>query len=83
MALRCWEPVGLLVLARALVLKIKREPAVRVIFEWHPAAHRKTIEAVGHLKTLRVVERDRPERVDGRGRAPLEDDRIFAVAVPF
>lgn len=47
------------------------------------SCYRKTIEAVGHLKTLRVVERDRPERVDGRGRAPLEDDRIFAVAVPF
>src|SRR6202047_1076986 len=43
------KPVGLLVLARVLVLEIEVERSVGIVFEWHPAADRKPIESVRDL----------------------------------
>src|SRR3984957_496381 len=55
-ALRCWKPIGLLVLAGALVLEIEVERAVCVGLERHPACDRETIQAVSYLKSFRVIE---------------------------
>ena len=49
-AFRRRQPVGFLVLARALVLEIEIERAVGVVFERHPAADREAIEAVRDLE---------------------------------
>ncbi len=79
--LRRRQPVLLLVLARALVLEIEIERTVGIVLERHPAADREPVEAVGNLETLRIVERDRPERLDRRRRALLEMQHVLAGAV--
>ena len=79
--LRRGKPVSLFVRPRAFVLEVKVERAVRVVFERHPATHRKAIEAVCHLKAVTVVERDRPKGIHRRRSALVEMDRVLACAV--
>ena len=52
------KPVGLLVLARVLVLEIEVERSVGIVFEGHPAADLKPIESVRDLIALSVIKRD-------------------------
>src|SRR4051812_16747226 len=75
------KPVYFLVLARSLVLNVQVERAVGPVPEGHPAAHREAVEAVRCLKARRVVERDRPERIDGRRAALIEMGRGFGPAL--
>src|SRR5262245_39506229 len=56
--LRCREPVGFLVLARAFILEIEVQGAIGIIVEWHPAAYCEAIEAVRDLEAVAIVERD-------------------------
>jgi hypothetical protein len=60
------QPVGFLVLARAFVLEIEVERAVRVELERHPTADGETIKHIGHLKPFIVIESDRPESINRR-----------------
>ena len=65
------KPIGLLFRTRALVLKIKIERPVRIVLEWHPAADGETVQVVGDLKALPVVECDLDEKAFTGGMDPL------------
>ena len=79
--LRCGKPVSLFVCPRTLVLEVKVERAVRIIFKWHPTANRKAIEAVCNLKAVTVVERERPKGIYWRCSAFVEVDGVLARTV--
>src|SRR5215813_3524467 len=74
--LRRRQPIGLLLRARAFVLKIEVERAVGVVEKGHPAAEGETAQAVRHLEAFLVIERDRPECAHRRRGALVEADRI-------
>src|SRR5215469_13827901 len=79
--LRRGQPVDLFVRSRALVLEVEVKRTVRVVFERHPATHRKAIEAVCYLKSVTVVERERPKGICRRCSALVEVDCVFVRAV--
>jgi hypothetical protein len=76
-----WKPIGFHVRVGTLVLEINIERTFRVILERHPAADRETVEPICDLKTVRIIERDRPERFDGRGLPLVEVKHIIVRAV--
>src|ERR1700687_4033388 len=49
------KPIGFLVLARVLVLEVKLERAVRILFERHPAADGEPVQGVANLESFRIV----------------------------
>jgi hypothetical protein len=61
------QPVRLLVGTRTLVLEVKIERAVRIIFERHPARDGEAIDRVRDLKAFGIIEGDRPEGLRRRG----------------
>src|ERR1700730_3806697 len=76
-----WKPIGFHVRAGTLVLEIKIERTIRVILERHPTADRETVEPICDLKTVRIIERDRPERFDGRRLPFVKVEHIIVRAV--
>ena len=77
-AFRCGQPVGFVVFAGTVVLKIQIERAVRVVLEGHPTADRKPIENISNLEAIGIVERDGPECVRW-WRCPLFEVNRIAV----
>jgi hypothetical protein len=75
------KPVGFELLAGTVVLEVKIERTVRIVFERHPAAHRKAVQSVTDLESFLIVERDRPERIYRRSRSLLECYGVLVCAV--
>src|SRR5580693_7878087 len=60
------KPVCLLVRAGIFVLEIQVERPVPIVLEWHPTADGKSIDGIGDREAVVVIQRDRPEGIDGR-----------------
>ena len=76
----CGEPVRVLVLTGVLVLDIEVERAVVVVVEWVTIAERESVDLVGDLEPVGVVDRCRPERPDGRQFVSVEVHDVVVVA---
>ncbi|MNF92442.1 hypothetical protein D3C84_750870 [compost metagenome] len=63
------------------MLEIQIQRAIGVVLERHPAADGKAVEFVANLEAFRVIQGDRPERIDRRLRALVEMQHVVVGTV--
>src|SRR5262249_6190915 len=83
LAFRSWKPVGLFVCARIFILYIKIERSIGVVFQGHPATEVKAVKGISNLKTLRIIESNRPEGAYWRRLAFVEVECVFVRTIEW